>query len=59
MNLHYKIDSDEYETYRTPICSVIQNPICSELISDKHAHQPLWIDDSAPIIASDLGNQNL
>ena len=48
MNLHYQIDGNE------PL-NVIQDPICSDLISDIHAHPPLWIDDSAPIIASDLG----
>ena len=32
------------------------DPMCSEVIVDKHAHQQLRIDDSAPIIATDEGN---
>jgi len=48
VNLHYQFDGNE------PL-NVMQDPICSDLISDIHAHPPLWIDDSAPIIATDLG----
>ena len=32
------------------------DPMCSEVIVDKHAHQQLRIDASAPIIATDEGN---
>ena len=34
----------------------VLNPICSDVIVDKHAHQLLKIDDSFPVIATDEGS---